>query len=76
MSLQIHEYRDSLIVRPVDRSIVYRPHETIELKGRLVTKARVLTGGGGNLNAGFCVGVLLRFTIPQCKLLGMAASGT
>lgn len=66
---------DSLLVHPIDRSIVYRPHETIELKGRLVTKPRILTGGGDNLNAGFCVGLLSGFTISQCMLLGMAASG-
>jgi hypothetical protein len=66
---------DSLLVHPIDRSIIYRPHETVELQGRLVTKPRVLTGGGDNLNAGFCVGLLSGFTIPQCMLLGMAASG-
>lgn len=66
---------DVLLVHPVDRCIVYRPHETIELKGRFVTKPRVLTGGGDNLNAGFCLGLLSKFTLPQCMLLGMAASG-
>lgn len=66
---------DTLLVHPVDRSIVYRPHETIELKGRLVTEPRVLTGGGDNLNAAFCLGLLSGFTIPQCMLLGMATSG-
>lgn len=49
---------DSLIVHPIDRSIVYRPHETIELKGPLITKPRVLTGGGDNLDAGLCGSVV------------------
>ena len=66
---------DSLLVHPIDRSIVYRHQETIELQGRLVTKPKVLTGGGDNLNAGFCLGLLSAFTLPQCMLLGMAASG-
>lgn len=66
---------DSLLVHPIDRSIVYRQHETIELKGRLVPQPRVLTGGGDNLNAGFCLGMLSGFTLPNCMLLGMAASG-
>ncbi|MFZ6013211.1 MAG: hypothetical protein ACOYXT_22900 [Bacteroidota bacterium] len=66
---------DSLLIHPIDRSIVYRQHETVELMGRLVTKPKVLTGGGDNLNAGFCLGLLCGFTLPQCMLLAMAASG-
>ena len=67
---------DTLLVHPIDRSIVYRQKDTIELQGRLVTKPKVLTGGGDNLNAGFCLGLLSGFTLPQCMLLGMAASGS
>ncbi|HEU5290165.1 MAG TPA: hypothetical protein VFU05_05935 [Cyclobacteriaceae bacterium] len=66
---------DSLLVHPIDRSIVYRQRDTIELQGRLVTKPKVLTGGGDNLNAGYCLGLILGFTLQQCMLLGMAASG-
>ena len=66
---------NSLLIHPIDRSIVYRPHQIIELQGRLVTKPKVLTGGGDNLNAGFCLGLLSEFTLPQCMLLGMAVSG-
>jgi hypothetical protein len=66
---------DSLLVHPIDRSIVYRQHERIELQGRLVTRPKVLTGGGDNLNAGYCLGLLSGFTLSQCMLLGMAASG-
>lgn len=67
---------DSLLVHPIDRSIVYRQHEVIELQGRIVTRPKVLTGGGDNLNGGFCLGLLSGFTLPQCMLLGMAASGS
>ncbi len=66
---------DSLLVHPIDRSIVYRKLETIELEGRLVTRPRVLTGGGDNLNAGYSLGLISGFTTSQCMLLGMAASG-
>lgn len=66
---------DSLLVHPIDRTIIYGQRETIELQGRLVTKPKVLTGGGDNLNAGFCLGLLSDFTLPQCMFLGMAASG-
>lgn len=67
---------DSLLVHPIDRSIVYKKGEMIELPGRLVTKPKVLTGGGDNLNAGYCLGLLSEFSTPQCMLLGMAASGS
>jgi hypothetical protein len=66
---------DSLLVHPIDRSIGYHQHEIFELKGRLVTEPKVLTGGGDNLNAGFGLGLLLGFSMPDCMLLGMAASG-
>jgi hypothetical protein len=66
---------DSLLVHPVDRTIVYHHRETVELQGRLVRKPKVLTGGGDNLNAGYCLGMLSGLSIPQCMLLGMAASG-
>jgi hypothetical protein len=66
---------DSLLVHPIDRSIVYRQHQTIELQGRLVTRPKVLTGGGDNLNAGYCLGLISGFTLQQCMLLGMATSG-
>lgn len=67
---------DALLVHPIDRCILYRAHETIELAGRLVTKPKVLTGGGDNLNAGYCLGLLAGFSFSQCMLLGMAASGS
>jgi hypothetical protein len=66
---------DCLLIHPVDRTIVYRKHETIELKGRLVIEPKVLTGGGDNLNAGYCLGILNGLSIQHCMLLGMAASG-
>jgi hypothetical protein len=66
---------DALLVHPIDRCILFQQNETVELEGRLVTKPKVLTGGGDNLNAGYCFGLLSDFSSPQCMLLGMAASG-
>ncbi len=66
---------DCLLVHPVDRTIAFRKHETIELMGRLVTEPKVLTGGGDNLNAGYCLGLLNGLSIQHCMLLGMATSG-
>ncbi|ELR71913.1 hypothetical protein C900_02152 [Fulvivirga imtechensis AK7] len=66
---------DCLLVHPVDRTILYHQNEVLELKGRLVTEPKVLTGGGDNLNAGYCLGLLCGFSLSHCMLLGMAASG-
>jgi hypothetical protein len=66
---------DCLLVHPTDRAIVFHKNETLEFPGRVVTSPKVLTGGGDNLNAGFCLGVLHELPIDQCVLLGMAASG-
>jgi hypothetical protein len=67
---------DALLVHPIDRCILYHQYETIELSGRLVTNPKVLTGGGDNLNAGYCFGLLSGLSLPQCLLMGMAASGS
>ncbi len=66
---------DCLLVHPIDRTIVYHQDKTLALHGRLVTEPKVLTGGGDNLNAGYCLGLLSGFSLPQCMLLGMATSG-
>jgi hypothetical protein len=64
-----------LLVHPTDRSIVCNKNGVFEVKGRLVPEPRILTGGGDNLNAGFCLGLLLDLSIQQTMLLGMANSG-
>lgn len=46
-----------------------------EMKGNMVMTPKVLTGGGDNLNAGYCLGLLAGYEIQYCLLLGMAASG-
>ena len=46
-----------------------------EMKGHVVMEPKVLTGGGDNLNAGYCLGLLAGYEIHFCLLLGMAASG-
>ncbi len=66
---------DCLLVHPTDRTIVFRQHEIVELQGRLVTNPKVLTGGGDNLNAGYCLGLLNELSLQHCMLLGMATSG-
>jgi hypothetical protein len=64
-----------VLVHPTDRSIVCNKNGVFEVKGRLVPEPRILTGGGDNLNAGFCLGLVLDLPIQQTMLLGMATSG-
>jgi hypothetical protein len=72
---------DTLLIHPVDRTLVFKDQNkfkkqsVIELKGNVVTDPKVLTGGGDNLNAGYCLGLLAGFEAYECMLLGMAASG-
>lgn len=69
--LKVHQ----VLVHPIDRSIIGNKNGVFEVKGRLVLQPRILTGGGDNLNAGFCLGLLLDLPINQIMLLGMANSG-
>lgn len=66
---------DCLLVHPVDRTIVFHQNEILELRGRLVTEPKVLTGGGDNLNAGYSLGLISGLSLIHCMLLGMATSG-
>jgi sugar/nucleoside kinase (ribokinase family) len=66
---------DLLLVHPVDRSITVSEKGTLELTGRVIEKPKILTGGGDNLNAGFCLGLINGFDIEECMMLGMATSG-
>jgi hypothetical protein len=64
-----------VLVHPTDRSIICNKNGVFEVKGRLVPEPRILTGGGDNLNAGFCLGLVMDLPIQQVMLLGMANSG-
>jgi hypothetical protein len=64
-----------VLVHPTDRSIICNKNGVFEVKGRLVPEPRILTGGGDNLNAGFCLGLVMDLPIQQTMLLGMANSG-
>lgn len=66
---------DALLVHPIDRTILFHQNEILEMKGRLVTEPKVLTGGGDNLNAGYSLGLLAGLSWAHCMLLGMAVSG-
>lgn len=64
-----------VVVHPTDRSIICNKNGIFEVKGRLIPSPRILTGGGDNFNAGFCLGLVLDLPINQTMLLGMANAG-
>jgi hypothetical protein len=72
---------NTLLIHPLDRTLVFRDEKkfnenpVIILKGHVIKNPKVQTGGGDNLNAGFCLGLLAGFEIQYCMLLGMATSG-
>ena len=67
---------DCLVVHPIDRCIVYGVDGTYAIKGRLVEKPKVTTGGGDNFNAGFCFGMLNDWPTEHRMVLAMSASGS
>ncbi len=69
--LKIH----TLLVHPVDRAIACTAAGTTEIAGRVVNRPKILTGGGDNLNAGYCLGLLAGLPLAKCMVLGMASSG-
>jgi hypothetical protein len=66
---------ETLLIHPVDRSLLVSASGLVEIQGRLVRHPKVLTGGGDNLNGGFAFGLLNGFSIIECAILGMATSG-
>jgi hypothetical protein len=77
-----HKMRiDTLLIHPLDRTLVFRDDKrfkenpTIILRGQVIKNPKVQTGGGDNLNAGFCLGLLAGFEMQYCMLLGMATAG-
>ncbi|GAB4402570.1 MAG: hypothetical protein OHK0039_00750 [Bacteroidia bacterium] len=66
---------DALLVHPVDCSLLIDSSGCTLLEGRLVPQPRILTGGGDNLNAGFCLGLMQNWPTEACLLAGMATSG-
>ncbi|MEM9834026.1 MAG: hypothetical protein AAF944_25570 [Bacteroidota bacterium] len=70
-----HTNLTNLLVHPLNRSIIVSPQGIQSIPGRVVAKPRISTGGGDNLNAGFCFGQLVGYSLEDSALLGMATSG-
>ncbi|MVM30600.1 hypothetical protein GO755_11200 [Spirosoma sp. HMF4905] len=73
----IHQHTGipTVLIHPTDCSLVATSEGICQVAGRLVPHPKVLTGGGDNLNAGFCWGLLTGYPLADCLLLGMASSG-
>lgn len=67
---------DTLLIHPIDRTLVFQKYQTIEMMGRVIADPKVQTGGGDNLNAGYSLGIMKGLEITQSMLLGMVASGS
>lgn len=67
---------ETLLIHPIDRTLVFTNRDVTTLPGRFVTDPKVQTGGGDNLNAGFILGQLADLSTTESAILGMAASGS
>jgi hypothetical protein len=65
----------SLLVHPLDRSVIVSREGVRSILGRLVNKPLISTGGGDNLNAGFCFARMAGCSLEAAAALGMATSG-
>lgn len=65
----------TILIHPTDCALVVTTNGIERHAGRLVSRPKVLTGAGDNLNAGYCWGLLNGFSLSDCLLLSMAASG-
>ncbi len=69
-------YIDALLIHPVDRCILIQENNTTELSGKVVQEPKISTGGGDNLNAGYCMAKLLGLSKEESVILAMATSGS
>lgn len=66
---------EGLLIHPNDCSIMITDEKVIKLDGLVIEEPKISTGGGDNLNAGFCTGYILGFSMEESMIIGMATSG-
>jgi hypothetical protein len=66
---------EGLLIHPIDRCIMITSEDVINLEGNVIREPKISTGGGDNLNAGFCMGYILGYSREESMILGMATSG-
>ena len=67
---------DTLLIHPTDRMIAITKDGIFNRPGRFVKQPLISTGGGDNLNAGYCFGRLLGLSVEESLITGMANSGS
>lgn len=67
---------DTLLIHPTNRMIAITQEGTFTQQGRVVKQPLISTGGGDNLNAGYCFGRLLGLSVEESLITGMANSGS
>ena len=67
---------DELVLHGLDYAAAGdRQHGVRRVPGRKMESPAIVTGGGDNFNAGYCLGKLLALAPEQCALLGNVSSG-
>lgn len=66
---------DGLLIHPTDRSIMINNEGVVSLDGHIIQEPKISTGGGDNLNAGFCLGHILGYSLKESMIIAMATSG-
>jgi hypothetical protein len=66
---------DAVLTHPVDKCIITTNNGAKVVPGKVVAQPRISTGGGDNLNSGFCFGLMNGFSLEESACLGMANSG-
>jgi hypothetical protein len=66
---------EGLLIHPTNRSIMISNEDIVSLDGMVIEEPKISTGGGDNLNAGFCLGYILGYSVEESMILGMATSG-
>jgi len=66
---------EGLVVHLVDESFLVSSGGVLWERGERIHRPALLTGGGDNFNAGFCLGLLMGASKRECLLYGMFVAG-
>ncbi len=66
---------EALVVHLIDESFLVSREGVIWERGERIPQPALLTGGGDNFNAGFCLGLLMGASKRECLLCGMFVAG-
>jgi len=64
-----------VVIHPRRGAAAALEDESATFAGPFVQQPKISTGAGDHFNAGFCLGRMLGFTLPECLCVGVATSG-